>query len=603
MSSGKTAGKIHRNTRSGVDRTRTQVHVNAVNLFHDPLILQMFQRSKGGEKCTSESLTLQHCGEQRLREYQQLHQKIEQPLVVSTVREDDAVVVHILEPEDNQIKLTQEEDVVQSTTISNIIKEVAAKEEDETSYYSEETLNEKDIMYNVEEETLEHDIARSSIGSGQLLHLDQVETKTDEVIKEDEVEREVYLALSGHTVITEERERVLFFDKSPDVVLQELVEVAEEIVANPIASIGDDIKLNLADAEILEVVEECITMPHPVEEAVVELPEYIDESKSIVIAPGVEEGVFSYECLTNMLIFVRENKFWTLRTTYGKGLICGDLNFLQRVALRKITFKKWATPSIVLWTLITLGYAHCPLWSLGSDDLKVFDKMKFKNRSIVMDRDVNVIGFSRGCIEGYVETENYIHLMASYRCFGREKKFLLVKDRNRLNQHNLRKVMTFTSGDGVWGVYAAEGGDYLDIGEVTFFVSAGEGCVGFRVYDVREHYYMIVRDRDKEKNVSVPVSLSKGFYILDGGICGNGVLCCVDGFRAEKPEIGPLHLPSDSRVKDKERIFSHAFRINGVTREQKVRILTAKNHAQLLGVAARSAGRCAFGEERKTWHH
>jgi hypothetical protein len=597
MSSGKTAGKIHRNTRSGVDRTRTQVHVNAVNLFHDPLILQMFQRSKGGEKCTSESLTLQHCGEQRLREYQQLHQKIEQPLVVSTVREDDAVVVHILEPEDNQIKLTQEEDVVQSTTISNIIKEVAAKEEDETSYYSEETLNEKDIMYNVEEETLEHDIARSSIGSGQLLHLDQVETKTDEVIKEDEVEREVYLALSGHTVITEERERVLFFDKSPDVVLQELVEVAEEIVANPIASIGDDIKLNLADAEILEVVEECITMPHPVEEAVVELPEYIDESKSIVIAPGVEEGVFSYECLTNMLIFVRENKFWTLRTTYGKGLICGDLNFLQRVALRKITFKKWATPSIVLWTLITLGYAHCPLWSLGSDDLKVFDKMKFKNRSIVMDRDVNVIGFSRGCIEGYVETENYIHLMASYRCFGREKKFLLVKDRNRLNQHNLRKVMTFTSGDGVWGVYAAEGGDYLDIGEVTFFVSAGEGCVGFRVYDVREHYYMIVRDRDKEKNVSVPVSLSKGFYILDGGICGNGVLCCVDGFRAEKPEIGPLHLPSDSRVKDKERIFSHAFRINGVTREQKVRILTAKNHAQLLGVAARSAGRCAFGEE------
>jgi hypothetical protein len=427
--------------------------------------------------------------------------------------------------------------------------------------------------------------------------LDQVETKTDEVIKEDEVEREVYLALSGHTVITEERERVLFFDKSPDVVLQELVEVAEEIVANPIASIGDDIKLNLADAEILEVVEECITMPHPVEEAVVELPEYIDESKSIVIAPGVEEGVFSYECLTNMLIFVRENKFWTLRTTYGKGLICGDLNFLQRVALRKITFKKWATPSIVLWTLITLGYAHCPLWSLGSDDLKVFDKMKFKNRSIVMDRDVNVIGFSRGCIEGYVETENYIHLMASYRCFGREKKFLLVKDRNRLNQHNLRKVMTFTSGDGVWGVYAAEGGDYLDIGEVTFFVSAGEGCVGFRVYDVREHYYMIVRDRDKEKNVSVPVSLSKGFYILDGGICGNGVLCCVDGFRAEKPEIGPLHLPSDSRVKDKERIFSHAFRINGVTREQKVRILTAKNHAQLLGVAARSAGRCAFGEE------
>jgi hypothetical protein len=597
MSSGKTAGKIHRNTRSGVDRTRTQVHVNAVNLFHDPLILQMFQRSKGGEKCTSESLTLQHCGEQRLREYQQLHQKIEQPLVVSTVREDDAVVVHILEPEDNQIKLTQEEDVVQSTTISNIIKEVAAKEEDETSYYSEETLNEKDIMYNVEEETLEHDIARSSIGSGQLLHLDQVETKTDEVIKEDEVEREVYLALSGHTVITEERERVLFFDKSPDVVLQELVEVAEEIVANPIASIGDDIKLNLADAEILEVVEECITMPHPVEEAVVELPEYIDESKSIVIAPGVEEGVFSYECLTNMLIFVRENKFWTLRTTYGKGLICGDLNFLQRVALRKITFKKWATPSIVLWTLITLGYAHCPLWSLGSDDLKVFDKMKFKNRSIVMDRDVNVIGFSRGCIEGYVETENYIHLMASYRCFGREKKFLLVKDRNRLNQHNLRKVMTFTSGDGVWGVYAAEGGDYLDIGEVTFFVSAGEGCVGFRVYDVREHYYMIVRDRDKEKNVSVPVSLSKGFYILDGGVCGNGVLCCVDGFRAEKPEIGPLHLPSDSRVKDKERIFSHAFRINGVTREQKVRILTAKNHAQLLGVAARSAGRCAFGEE------
>jgi hypothetical protein len=597
MSSGKTAGKIHRNTRSGVDRTRTQVHVNAVNLFHDPLILQMFQRSKGGEKCTSESLTLQHCGEQRLREYQQLHQKIEQPLVVSTVREDDAVVVHILEPEDNQIKLTQEEDVVQSTTISNIIKEVAAKEEDETSYYSEETLNEKDIMYNVEEETLEHDIARSSIGSGQLLHLDQVETKTDEVIKEGEVEREVYLALSGHTVITEERERVLFFDKSPDVVLQELVEVAEEIVANPIASIGDDIKLNLADAEILEVVEECITMPHPVEEAVVELPEYIDESKSIVIAPGVEEGVFSYECLTNMLIFVRENKFWTLRTTYGKGLICGDLNFLQRVALRKITFKKWATPSIVLWTLITLGYAHCPLWSLGSDDLKVFDKMKFKNRSIVMDRDVNVIGFSRGCIEGYVETENYIHLMASYRCFGREKKFLLVKDRNRLNQHNLRKVMTFTSGDGVWGVYAAEGGDYLDIGEVTFFVSAGEGCVGFRVYDVREHYYMIVRDRDKEKNVSVPVSLSKGFYILDGGICGNGVLCCVDGFRAEKPEIGPLHLPSDSRVKDKERIFSHAFRINGVTREQKVRILTAKNHAQLLGIAARSAGRCAFGEE------
>jgi hypothetical protein len=250
MSSGKTAGKIHRNTRSGVDRTRTQVHVNAVNLFHDPLILQMFQRSKGGEKCTSESLTLQHCGEQRLREYQQLHQKIEQPLVVSTVREDDAVVVHILEPEDNQIKLTQEEDVVQSTTISNIIKEVAAKEEDETSYYSEETLNEKDIMYNVEEETLEHEIARSSIGSGQLLHLDQVETKTDEVIKEDEVEREVYLALSGHTVITEERERVLFFDKSPDVVLQELVEVAEEIVANPIASIGDDIKLNLADADI-----------------------------------------------------------------------------------------------------------------------------------------------------------------------------------------------------------------------------------------------------------------------------------------------------------------------------------------------------------------